>query len=81
MRFLPLRSVVEHPARLAILACLDRQSPQTMVQVRIATRLDEKVLAYHMKTLDTFGLVQQKGSTDDGEPLYVGRLRRQGSRR
>jgi DNA-binding transcriptional ArsR family regulator len=76
MRSHRLRRVVEHPVRLAILACLDGEL-LTLSQVSARIGRDEKHVAYHVKLLDSSGLVEAAGDGEEGGNLYVARRKHQ----
>lgn len=70
----PLRSVVEHDARLDILSCLDGE-PQTVLQVSDRIGRPEKHVTHHMTMLDSFDLVKGAGEAGNRLPLYVACLK------
>lgn len=73
----PLKSVVEHDARLDMLDSLDR-NPQTIRHLSEQTGRDERHVAHHMKMLVDFDLASETGDQgEDKQPLYVTDLKEQ----
>ena len=49
----------------------------TLSQLSTRVGRDEKHVVYHVKLLDSSGLVEKAGGEEDGPTLYVARLKRQ----
>jgi len=74
VRCSPLEGIVTHDFRLDILCCLDGEA-LTIPHVSAMLGKDERHVAHHMKMLDSFELVGQEGEVEEGQPLYVARLK------
>jgi hypothetical protein len=65
-----LERLVKHGVRLDILCCLDGEA-LTVPEIGTKIGRGERHVSHHMRLLDSFGLVDQGGETESGEPLYV----------
>jgi DNA-binding transcriptional ArsR family regulator len=68
--------VVEHPVRLEILDRLDGE-PLTLSRLSTGIGKDEQRVAYHVQVLESSGLVAETSDAEEGQSLYVTRLKHQ----
>jgi hypothetical protein len=68
--------VVEHPLRLDILCRLDGR-PLTVPQVSAMIGIDAKYGEHHAQLLGSAGLLEKVGDDEEGQVLYVARLKDQ----
>jgi len=69
-----LETAVRHPARLAILGCLEPDAPMAGDAVKLITGVDVPRGSYRMRVLLEFGLVEARQMGDGGPLRYVPRL-------
>jgi len=67
--------VVEHDARLDILCSLHPTEPMGIAQVSSKTGMRPRRATHHLRILDSFGLVSETDDVEDGQALYVTRLK------
>ena len=74
MRRSPLEEVLESTSRMDVLCCLLDHGPRAMSDVSIETGEPIKAVRYWVRSLESFGLVEELADHDGGEPLHVATL-------
>jgi DNA-binding transcriptional ArsR family regulator len=69
-----LEAIVKHDGRLEILRCLLDGGSLAVPQLSELTRMSSREVDHYVKLLVTFGLVEEVGGTEGGEPRYAATL-------